>query len=106
MLAEFLVIVQGRLSDETLSVEGIAAEMRMSRVLLFQKIKAASGASPIEIIRQYRLEMAKQLLGGQTLTVSEVAYRVGFGNPTSFSRAFKERFGVPPSDLLLKKPGT
>ncbi len=102
VLTNFLAIVQARLADEALSVEGIADGMRMSRVLLFQKIKAATGASPSEIIRQYRLEAAKKLLLENTMNISEVAYKVGFANPNSFTRAFKEKFGESPTAFLAK----
>lgn len=99
-LEEFLQIVRERLGEETLSVESIAQNLRMSRVQLFKKVKAASGASPSAIIREYRLEMGKRLLLEKSLNVSEVAYRVGFSNPNSFSRAFKDKFGSSPSVFL------
>ncbi len=97
---KFLGIVQERIDDDKLKVESIAQSLRMSRVQLFKKVKSATGASPSEIIRQYRLEVGKNLLLENSLNVSEVAYRVGFGNPNSFSRAFKEKFGSPPSEFL------
>jgi len=99
-LEEFLQIVRERLGEEKLSVESIAQSLRMSRVQLFKKVKAASGASPSAIIREYRLEMGKRLLLEKSLNVSEVAYRVGFSNPNSFSRAFKDKFGSSPSAFL------
>ena len=97
---EFIGIVQEQIDDDKLTVERIAQSLRMSRVQLFKKVKNATGTSPSEIIRQFRLEVGKRLLSENTLTVSEVAYRVGFGNPNSFSRAFKDKFGSSPSEYI------
>ncbi len=96
----FLAALEERLDDENLNVDSLADQFKMSRVLLYQKIKAATGASPSEILRQYRLETAKRLLQKSDLTISEIAYRVGFSNPNSFTRAFKGKFGSPPSSYL------
>ena len=55
---------------------------------------------PIRILAfltNYRLNRAMELLRAHELNVSEVAYKVGFGTLTGFSRAFKNKFGIPPS---------
>ena len=99
-IKSFLAALEERLDDENLNVDSLADQFKMSRVLLYQKIKAATGASPSEILRQYRLETAKRLLQKSDLTISEIAYRVGFSNPNSFTRAFKGKFGRPPSGFI------
>ncbi len=101
-LERFINKVQDSLQDETLSVEGIADEFKVSRVQLFKKIKAATGTSPSQLIRKIRLETAERLLIENSTTVSEVAYKVGFSNPNSFSRSFKDHFGKSPRDYLGK----
>ena len=99
-LEEFLTIVKKQVANESLSVESIAQTMRMSRVQLFKKVKSATGASPSTIIREYRLEVGKKLLMEKSLTVSEIAFQVGFSNLNSFGRAFKERFGCSPTQFM------
>jgi AraC-like DNA-binding protein len=66
-------------------------------VHLYKKLLSITGKTPIEFIRILRLKRAAQLLGKSQLTVSEVAYQVGFNNPKYFSRYFKEEFGLLPS---------
>ncbi len=83
-------------------MEGIAEEFNISRVQLFKKIKASTGSSPSQVIRKIRLETAERLLIENNTTVSEVAYKVGFSNPNSFNRSFKDHFGKSPSDYLSK----
>ena len=99
-LENFISKVTAQLSNENLTVESLAEEMGMSRVQLFKKVKAATGDSPSSIIRKTRLERAAQILRKKgDLNISDVAYQVGFSNPKSFSRAFKDQFGVAPSDF-------
>ena len=101
----FVLKVQKSMDDGDVSVDKIAEEMRISRVQLFRKVKAATGESPSVLIRQIRLKTAERLLVENTGNISEVAYRVGFSNPNSFSRAFKDHFGSSPKEYLLKMHG-
>ncbi len=98
-LEKFMAKVNANITNEKLTIQMLAKEMGFSRSQLFNKVKAATGDSPSSIIRKTRLEMAAQILRNGHFTISEVAYQVGFSNPKSFSRAFKEQFGVSPSDF-------
>ena len=69
----------------------------MSRVHLYKKLLSLTGKSPIEFIRHIRLQRAAQLLKKSQLTVSEIAYQVGFNNPKYFSKYFKDQFKTLPS---------
>ena len=75
----------------------MAKELGMSRVQLYKRLLPVTGSTPIEFIRQIRLRRAEQLLRESQLSVSEVAYSVGFNNPRYFSKYFKEMYGVMPS---------
>ena len=75
----------------------MAKALGMSRVQLYKRLLPVRGSTPIEFIRQIRLRRAEQLLRESQLTVSEVAYSVGFNNPRYFSKYFKEMYGVMPS---------
>ena len=101
-LERFIQIIQNQMEDGKISVDSIAEEMRISRVQLFKKIKAITGKSPSIVIKQIRLETAERLLKANNTTIAEVAYKVGFGNPNSFTRAFKEHYGKTPSEYLLR----
>lgn len=98
-LSRFRAKVQENISNEDLSVEQIGSELGLSRVQLYRKIKALTGYSPVELVRITRLKAAEQLLKTSDLTVSEIAYKVGFGTPSYFSKCFKELFGRQPGEL-------
>ena len=70
----------------------------MSRTQLFRKFKAITGNSPHEFMDTIRLQYAAKLLEQGNMNVSEVAYEVGYNNPQYFSKRFKARFGVEPTE--------
>lgn len=90
------LLIEERLSDDEFHVDQLARELSMSRSQLFRKLKALTGLSVSAFIRNYRLERGRQLLKTTDLSVSEVAYEVGFKNPNHFSTAFKAAFGDSP----------
>lgn len=98
-LSKFIASVEKHLSDSDLSVEDIGSEMCLSRVQLYRKVKALTGKSPVEVIREERLRRGHQLLADSSLTISEIAYRVGFSSPSYFTKCYKDMFGKSPTDV-------
>ncbi|TVZ57990.1 signal transduction histidine kinase [Flavobacteriaceae bacterium MAR_2010_105] len=77
----------------------LAVQLHLSESQLYRKLKATSGKSTAVFIRSIRLQKAKELIQTTSKTISEIAYDVGFNDPSYFSRAFKEEFGLAPSAL-------
>ena len=98
-ITRFKEVVEARLQDSELSVEDLAADMNLSRVQLYRKVKSISGSSPVELVRTARLNRGYQMLLTTDKTISEVAYAVGFTAPSYFTKCFKEEFGQSPTDV-------
>ena len=98
-LLKFRDFIEKNMSDSDLNVETIGAELGLSRVQLYRKVKALTGQSPVELLRTARLQKGRQLLQTSGKTISEVAYEVGFTAPSYFTKCFKDEFGISPSDL-------
>ena len=98
-ITRFKEVVEARLADSDVSVEDLAADMNLSRVQLYRKVKAISGSSPVELLRTARLNRAYQLRLTADKSVSEVAYSVGFTAPSYFTKCFKEEYGMVPGDV-------
>jgi AraC-like DNA-binding protein len=94
--------VEKNMNNPEFSVEDLSKELFMSRVALYKKLLSLTGKSPIEFIRVMRLKRAAQLLQKTKMTISEVAYEVGFNNPKIFARYFKEEFKMTPSQYQVK----
>lgn len=84
----FKEVVEARLTDSDISVEDLAADMNLSRVQLYRKVKAITGASPVELLRTARLKRGYQMLMTTDMSISEVAYKVGFTAPSYFTKCF------------------
>ena len=97
-MASFRKAVSERMSDSSLSVETISATLGLSRVQMYRKVKQLTGQSPVELIRLMRLKRAERLLKVTKMTVSEIAYEVGFSSPSYFSKCFKDCFGCQPGE--------
>ena len=97
-ICRFKKFVEERLSDSNLSVEELAADMGLSRVQLYRKVKALTGNTPVDLLRKARLAQAQKLLLESNLTVSEVAYQVGFASPSYFTKCYKDEFGTVPGE--------
>ncbi len=91
--------VETNLEDENFSVVELSGQVGMSRSQLHRKLSALTGFSPNEVIRNMRLERAKQLLEKRVGNASEVAYMTGFNSPAYFAKCFKDYFGMTPTEV-------
>lgn len=97
-MKKVLEVIESNLANQLFGVEPLADAVAMSAVQLYRKLKAITGKTPNEVIREVRLERAASMLQKQMGTVAVVAYQVGFNNLSYFSKCFKEKFGSTPSD--------
>lgn len=96
-LKTVIEVVNEHLHNSTFDTEQFCSEVAMSRMQLHRKLTALTGHSATAFVRHQRLVRASQLLeSGEP--VSQVAYAVGFGSLSYFTRAFKEEFGRVPSE--------
>jgi signal transduction histidine kinase/CheY-like chemotaxis protein len=93
-------LIDDHLDDSSFGVSELAAAAGLTSMQLYRKIKAITGKTPSRFIRSYRLGRGLELLRGGKHTVSEVAYAVGFSDPSYFSRTFQEEFRGNPSSYL------
>jgi AraC-like DNA-binding protein len=91
--------IRKHLSNPNLKMEELGEEIGLGRVQLYRKVKAITGQTPVELLRQMRLQRAYALLGSTTKTVAEIAFEVGFNTPGYFSKCFKEQYGKLPGEL-------
>lgn len=96
-------VVEKNVSNAQLSVEDLCHELGVSRSSFFKRVHSLTGKSPMEFIRQIRMQHAAQLLEKSQLSVSQIAYRVGFNNPRYFTKYFKEIYQVLPSQYANGK---
>ena len=98
-LDTFLKAMEKHMSNTNLKIEDLGDEVGLSRVQLYRKVKALTGMTPVEILRETRLKHAMQLLKTTDKTVSEIANEVGFATPGYFSSCFKKQYDKYPTDV-------
>jgi signal transduction histidine kinase/ligand-binding sensor domain-containing protein/CheY-like chemotaxis protein len=96
-LQKAVKLIHEEIINSTFGSEELSSKLQLSDSQTYRKIKAITGKSTSVFIRSIRLQYAKGLLKSTDKTVSEIAYEVGFNDPSWFSRAFKEEFGFAPS---------
>jgi CheY-like chemotaxis protein len=92
-------ITEQHYQKDSFGLPQLCQKVGMSRSQLYRKLKALTGTSPSEFIRNYRLSRAKVLLETSDLNISEVALEVGYKNVSHFSKSYQELFGNLPSSI-------
>lgn len=88
-----------------ITIEDIADYVGISRSHLFRSFQSYMRKSPKEYLTEYRIRQACRLLGDTNLSVSAIAYSVGFENNLYFSKAFRKQKGRSPSEYRKQKRG-
>ncbi len=97
-LTEFENYVRTHLQDEFMSIPNLAGQFAMSESTLLRQLKRLTGLSTHKYIQEMRLDQARQLLeASNSLSISQIAAKVGYNNIPNFSRSFKKRYGQSPS---------
>lgn len=97
-LQQALDTVEENMSDSDFQIDQFCRAIGMSRSTLNRKLRALTGLSTNVFIRTLRLKRAAQLLEKKSATIVEIAYEVGFNNPSYFAECFRQQFGKPPSE--------
>ena len=97
-LQRAISIVEANISESDFNIDQFCSKIGMSRRTLNRKLRALTGLSTNEFIRLLRLKRAGQLLRNKSATIVEIAYQVGFNNPSYFAECFRKQFGKSPSE--------
>ena len=104
-MKHLIELMSENIDNYELNIDFLASEMGMSRTVFFNKLKSLTGFSPVEFVREMRIERAADYIRNSGYTVSEISYRVGIEDPRYFSRCFKLKFGMTPSEYRLQHTG-
>lgn len=97
-------LLEQHYTNEDFGIEEACADMKVSRVQLHRKLVALTGLSASHFISRFRVEKAAKLLLRTRMTVSEIAFEVGFHDANYFSRIFSKIYGLSPGDYRKQKP--
>ena len=90
--------IKEHISESEYSVDNLAEDLATTRKTLQRRLKALVGVSPADYVKLYRLRMAARMIASENARVSEVAWRVGFTDPSYFTKCFYNQFRILPKD--------
>lgn len=100
LLERVIKVIGAHLNDPNLTTDMIAKEVGLSRVHLYRKLKELTNQSARDYVRNIRLTKAAELLAEKKVAVSEVANLVGFSKANNFATAFRELYGMTPTQYM------
>ena len=100
LMERVMRVINENLGNPALTVEMISTEVGISRVHLHRKLKELTNQTTQQLIRNLRLKQAATLLADKRHSITEVATLTGFTHPTYFATAFREMYGISPSEYM------
>ncbi|HEY5917616.1 MAG TPA: response regulator, partial [Chryseolinea sp.] len=98
-LEKAISIVHEQIGNSEFDITQFSSSMNLSRTHLHKKLKVITDQSPSEFVRNLRLQRAAQLLAAGTDQVSVIAFDTGFNNLSYFTRMFRAKYGVSPTEF-------
>ncbi len=96
-------LLESKIRDEKFNVIELSEHAGISRPHLYRRIHNLFGRSPNHLISEMRLREAAKLIHKKFGNISEIAYEVGYNNPSYFAKCFQKRFGILPSSYGMEK---
>ena len=101
-LKKTIAFFEDNISNSNFVIEDLARHLGMSRTAYYNKMKSITGLSPVDFIKQMRIKKALKLMEDTSLSITDIAYKVGFSDPKYFSRCFKAEMGMTPTQYANK----
>ncbi|MDR1557973.1 MAG: helix-turn-helix domain-containing protein [Tannerellaceae bacterium] len=98
-----LEVVEANLGNPDFDVPKLAEQLNMTRITLSRKIKAITGQTPLEFMRDIKMKHACRMLENPAMSVTEVITALGYSDHGHFTATFKNLFGITPSEYQKKK---
>ena len=95
--------IEENIDNSEFSVEELSQHTAMSRSVFFKKIKSLTGLTPVEFIRDIRMQRAAQILESGEYMVKEVSYMVGISDTKYFAKCFRAKYGLSPLEYKNKQ---
>lgn len=100
-IKQVLKIVEENIPNAGFNIDEIASIVGLGRSTFFKKLKGLTGMAPVELVREFRIKRAAQLLKSGEYSISEIAYMTGFNSAGYFSTCFREKYHQTPSEYQI-----
>ena len=102
LILEIHDLLEDHLDDESYTIDRLCEDLGVSRSKLHRKLKELTGLSTSIYVRGYKLIRAQEILEGTDLNITQVAYEIGYEDPTYFTRVFSKTCKISPKEYRKK----
>lgn len=95
-------VIEENIDNSDFNIDSIADNIGISRSAFFKKLKSLTGLAPVDTIKEFRLTKSLELIKNTDLTVSEIAYAVGFKESGYYGKCFRKKYGQTPTEYMSK----
>lgn len=99
---KLLELMEKNIDNGDMVVDDLVQDLAVSRSVFFKKLKTLTGLAPIEFIKEIRVKRAAQLIETGEFNMTQISYMVGINDPRYFSKCFKQKFGITPTEYKDK----
>lgn len=96
-------LIEKNLNETDFNIDSIAVEVGLSRSAFFKKLKSLTGLAPVDLIKEIRLNKAVGLMDSTDLSITEIAYQVGFKDSGYFGKCFRKKYNMTPKEYRTEK---
>ncbi len=93
-------VIDENMEDSDFNIDAIAASLHISRSAFFKKLKNITGLAPVDFVKELRLSRSLELIRTTDMTVSEVAFAVGFKDSGYYGKCFKKKYQLTPREWM------
>lgn len=95
-------VIEENIDNSDFNIDSIADTLAISRSAFFKKLKSLTGLAPVDTIKEVRLTKSIELLQNTDMTVSEIAFAVGFKESGYYGKCFRKKYGQTPTEYMSK----
>jgi signal transduction histidine kinase/DNA-binding response OmpR family regulator/ligand-binding sensor domain-containing protein len=102
LLEKINTVIEENLQNSDFNIDAIAETLGLSRSAFFKKLKSLTGLAPVDLIKEIRLNKSIELLKNTDMTVSEIAFEVGFKEAGYYGKCFRKKYNQTPTEFMSK----
>lgn len=95
-------LIETNMKTEKIDMAFLTDNMNMSHSTFYRKLKVLTGLTPVDYVKKFKLKKSIDLLKGKELNITEISYLTGFNSAAHYREAFKDVYGITPSQYLKK----
>ena len=93
-------VIEENMDDSDFNIDTIASGIGLSRSAFFKKLKSLTGLAPVDLVKEIRLNKSVELIKNTDLSVSEIAFAVGFKDSGYYSKCFRKKYNQTPREYM------